>query len=135
VPFVKPEVAITDTNLHYTKDRSTIAKIATQGKGQTPPHSSTKTPDHGAHPKTAVRKTIVTAAERRAAMWSVAEKLITSYHDQALFQAKMQFWFSVVAATVGFVFIIYKVVAAQAAQGQPACSPLRTGTHIPPSHS
>ncbi|HKD73979.1 MAG TPA: hypothetical protein VKB76_00735, partial [Ktedonobacterales bacterium] len=100
VPFVEPDVAITDTSLHYTKDRSTVAKIATQGKGQTPPHSPTKTPDHGTHHKATVHKTIITAAERRAEMWSVAEKLITSYHDQALFQAKMQFWFSVVAATV-----------------------------------
>jgi hypothetical protein len=117
-PFVEPDVAIADTSLHYTKDRSTVAKITTQGKGQTPPHSPTKAPDHGTHSRAAMRKTIVTAAERRAEMWSVAEKLITSYHDQALFQAKMQFWFSVVAATVGFVFIIYKVVAAQANDAQ-----------------
>ena len=33
--------------------------------------------------------------------------LVNSYHQQALSQARVQFWFSVVAATVGFVYIIY----------------------------
>jgi hypothetical protein len=116
-PFVEPDVAIADTSLHYTKDRSNAAKIATQGKGQGP-SSPAKTPDHGTPSRATVRKTIITAAERRSEMWSVAEKLITSYHDQALFQANMQFWFSVVAATVGFVFIIYRVVATQATDMQ-----------------
>ena len=37
---------------------------------------------------------------------SAVETLITSYHEQALGQAKAQFWFSVVAATVGFGWII-----------------------------
>lgn len=35
------------------------------------------------------------------------EKLILGYHEQALSQAKAQFWFSVVAATVGFAWILY----------------------------
>jgi len=34
--------------------------------------------------------------------------LVTGYHEQALSQARAQFWFSVVAATVGFALIIYK---------------------------
>lgn len=38
---------------------------------------------------------------------SAVENLISSYHEQALSQAKVQFWFSVVAATVGFVWILY----------------------------
>lgn len=35
------------------------------------------------------------------------ERLINAYHEQALSQAQVQFWFSVAAATVGFVWIIY----------------------------
>jgi len=38
---------------------------------------------------------------------SAVENLISSYHEQALSQAKVQFWFSVVAATVGFIWILY----------------------------
>jgi len=41
--------------------------------------------------------------QRRA----LVESLVDSYHHQALDQAKIQFWFSVVAATVGFIWIIY----------------------------
>lgn len=39
--------------------------------------------------------------------WSVVEDLINGYHRQALDQARAQFWFSAVAATVGFGWIIY----------------------------
>ena len=35
------------------------------------------------------------------------ETLITNYHEQALGQAKAQFWFSVAAATIGFVWILW----------------------------
>lgn len=35
------------------------------------------------------------------------EGLINAYHEQALSQAQVQFWFSVIAATAGFVWIIY----------------------------
>jgi hypothetical protein len=35
------------------------------------------------------------------------ENLINSYHEQALEQAKIQFWFSISAAAVGFALIIY----------------------------
>lgn len=37
----------------------------------------------------------------------LVQDLVTGYHQQALSQAKVQFWFSVIAATTGFVFIIY----------------------------
>ncbi len=37
----------------------------------------------------------------------LVQDLVTGYHQQALSQAKVQFWFSVIAATVGFIFIIY----------------------------
>ena len=46
---------------------------------------------------------------RENSSWSVVEDLVQSYHRQALEQAKVQFWFSVVAATVGFAFIIFMV--------------------------
>ena len=35
------------------------------------------------------------------------EDLVNGYHQQALSQARVQFWFSVAAATVGFGYIIY----------------------------
>lgn len=38
---------------------------------------------------------------------SMAAELIESYHTQALTQAAAQFWFSVSAATIGFLFIMY----------------------------
>ncbi|EHH2451570.1 hypothetical protein MPV89_004459 [Vibrio vulnificus] len=41
----------------------------------------------------------------------LVEDLVTGYHQQALSQAKVQFWFSVVAATVGFGFIIYSATS------------------------
>ena len=36
----------------------------------------------------------------------IVEKLITNHHEQALSQAKIQFWFSLIAACVGFFLII-----------------------------
>src|SRR6266516_3495197 len=38
---------------------------------------------------------------------AAVESLITGYHEQALSQAKAQFWFSVFAACVGFAWILY----------------------------
>jgi phosphate/sulfate permease len=35
------------------------------------------------------------------------ENLINNYHEQALEQAKVQFWFSIVAAVIGFGWILY----------------------------
>ena len=37
----------------------------------------------------------------------LVEGLVDSYHHQALSQARVQFWFSVAAATVGFLYILY----------------------------
>lgn len=34
------------------------------------------------------------------------ERLITNYHEQALFQSKVQFWFSIIASVIGLLFII-----------------------------
>jgi hypothetical protein len=39
--------------------------------------------------------------------YEIVESLVNSYHQQALSQAKVQFWFSVVAASVGFIYILY----------------------------
>lgn len=36
----------------------------------------------------------------------LVQDLVTGYHRQALSQARVQFWFSVAAATAGFIFII-----------------------------
>lgn len=38
---------------------------------------------------------------------SSVEELVNGYHAQALSQARVQFWFSVAAATVGFAWILY----------------------------
>jgi hypothetical protein len=38
---------------------------------------------------------------------SAVENLINGYHEQALDQARAQFWFSIVAATVGFGWILF----------------------------
>lgn len=44
--------------------------------------------------------------------WKMVESLVHGYHTQALHQAKVQFWFSVGAAVVGFVLIVYMVAGA-----------------------
>jgi len=36
-----------------------------------------------------------------------AHGLVSAYHEQALSQSRVQFWFSVVAAAVGFIWILY----------------------------
>ncbi len=46
---------------------------------------------------------------------SFVSDLVSSYHQQALSQAKVQFWFSVAAATVGFAYILF--AAARTADG------------------
>jgi hypothetical protein len=51
------------------------------------------------------RLTISTSAAGSVA--SAVENLISSYHEQALSQAQVKFWFSVVAATAGFIWILY----------------------------
>jgi translation elongation factor EF-4 len=38
---------------------------------------------------------------------TAVENLINNYHEQALGQTRAQFWFSVVAATIGFGWILY----------------------------
>ena len=45
--------------------------------------------------------------EAHTSLSSIAAELIESYHTQALTQAAAQFWFSVSAATIGFLFIMY----------------------------
>jgi hypothetical protein len=39
-------------------------------------------------------------------------ELVNGYHQQALSQAKVQFWFSVAAATVGFAYILFATLRA-----------------------
>ena len=48
--------------------------------------------------------------------WGAVQNLINSYHVQALDQARVQFWFSVIAASVGFIWIIYSAVNIDTAQ-------------------
>jgi len=45
--------------------------------------------------------------ETRAGEAHAVESLISGYHEQALSQAQAQFWFSVIAATIGFGWILY----------------------------
>lgn len=44
--------------------------------------------------------------------WTLVEGLINSYHRQALRQASIQFWFSLVAAVLGFIIILYAFISA-----------------------
>lgn len=37
-------------------------------------------------------------------------RLLESYHDQALQQASIQFWFSIIASVLGFVFIFVMII-------------------------
>lgn len=46
--------------------------------------------------------------ERKA--WTLVEDLVNSYHRQALDQAKVQFWFSILAATAGFGWVLYSAI-------------------------
>jgi len=45
--------------------------------------------------------------------WTAVEGLVTAYHTQALDQARVQFWFSVVAASIGFVLIVFMTSTAK----------------------
>ena len=38
--------------------------------------------------------------------WSLVQDLVNGYHRQALAQARAQFWFSIIAASIGFIVII-----------------------------
>jgi hypothetical protein len=45
--------------------------------------------------------------QKASADRQLVEDLVTNYHQQALSQARVQFWFSVMAATIGFLYIMY----------------------------
>ncbi len=51
-----------------------------------------------------LRAAIPLAVEKKS---PAVESLVSGYHEQALSQANAQFWFSVAAATAGFVWILY----------------------------
>ena len=57
-----------------------------------------------------IKQTTNDNQERREEEWQVVRTLVNEYHKQALSQAKVQFWFSVVAASIGFVIIIMPIV-------------------------
>lgn len=50
------------------------------------------------------------SGQSREEEWTVVRRLVNEYHGQALSQAKVQFWFSVVAASSGFVLIIVAII-------------------------
>lgn len=45
---------------------------------------------------------------------TTVEHLVSAYHEQALSQARAQFWFSVIAAAIGFASILYAGMETQA---------------------
>lgn len=57
---------------------------------------------------------VVSAAEQAARDWEVIQDLIRGYHHQALQQAKIQFWFSIIAASIGFIYILYAALGMSA---------------------
>lgn len=92
--------------------RRLVTEIPTEGLRSTPQRPRPPAARTEESAPTETGEVLLSAAERRARMWSIIEKLITSYHDQALDQARIQFWFSIVAAAVGFAFIMYMVMTA-----------------------
>ena len=50
--------------------------------------------------------------ERREEEREIVRRLVNEYHAQALSQAKVQFWFSVIAASSGFAIIIVAILMA-----------------------
>jgi hypothetical protein len=60
----------------------------------------------------AVKAIAPSSGETREEEWEVVRRLVKEYHSQALSQAKVQFWFSVVAASSGFAIIIVAIVMA-----------------------
>ena len=55
----------------------------------------------------------ITIAPLSAEDRQLIENLVTNYHQQALSQARVQFWFSVIAATIGFIYILYGAITAR----------------------
>jgi hypothetical protein len=55
----------------------------------------------------AVQANVVSIAKNAKESLDFVSELVNGYHQQALSQAKVQFWFSVVAATIGFVYILF----------------------------
>ena len=47
---------------------------------------------------------------------SIIEDLIQNHHEQALLQASVQFWFSLIASVVGFIFITTMILLANSSQ-------------------
>jgi hypothetical protein len=70
------------------------------------PRFSVRKPDGGRVIHAQIRTSSAPPAKVGAETDAV-EGLISGYHEQALGQAQAQFWFSVVAATAGFAWILY----------------------------
>jgi Cyanobacterial TRADD-N associated 2-Transmembrane domain len=62
--------------------------------------------------------------------WAIVKDLVQGYHRQALDQAKVQFCFSVAAATVGFALIIFMVTTATSVQNADFISKVFPGAII-----
>jgi hypothetical protein len=63
----------------------------------------------------AIQTNLATIAKNTRESLNFVGELVNGYHQQALSQAKVQFWFSVTAATVGFIYIL--VAATRAGDG------------------
>ena len=64
----------------------------------------------------AVQNNVATLSMNAREGLDFVSELVNGYHQQALSQAKVQFWFSVAAATVGFIYILY--AASRTTDGQ-----------------
>jgi hypothetical protein len=100
----KSESAKLDQIISVLKTDDEALKIAVS-------ESVAKSMENGESAQKEVRDSIKRIEVKLAALNSPArekafEELISSYHEQALSQAKVQFWFSVFAATFGFGWII-----------------------------
>lgn len=63
----------------------------------------------------AIQDNLATISKNAREGLDFVSELVNGYHQQALSQAKVQFWFSVAAATVGFAYIL--VAATRASDG------------------
>jgi hypothetical protein len=55
----------------------------------------------------AVQANVASIAKNAKESLDFVSELVNGYHQQALSQARVQFWFSVVAATIGFAYILF----------------------------
>jgi hypothetical protein len=91
-------------NLIKSREDENKAAVLTLLAERLPPHTNVE--DFFGRLEPLVNKLMATAPARSEPLGPV-EGLVGAYHEQALNQARVQYWFSILAATVGFSWILY----------------------------